>query len=64
MAFAGGYTDQAHFSREVRELSGQTPSELAAQRLPESGEMLPQTGTEHFDETAPCSRAKLYDALR
>jgi AraC-like DNA-binding protein len=55
VAFAGGYTDQAHFSREVRELSGQTPSELAAQLLPESGGMLAQTGTEHFDKTGPRS---------
>jgi AraC-like DNA-binding protein len=40
VAFAGGYTDQAHFSREVRDLSGQTPSQLAARLLPESGGML------------------------
>ena len=39
VALAGGYTDQAHFSREVRALSGQTPSDLAAQLLPESGGM-------------------------
>lgn len=40
VAFAGGYADQAHFSREIRQLSGQTPSELAARLLPESGGML------------------------
>ena len=39
LALAGGYHDQAHFSREVRALSGQPPSELAAQLLPESGGM-------------------------
>ncbi len=39
VALAGGYSDQAHFSREVRALSGQPPSELAAQLLPESGGM-------------------------
>jgi AraC-like DNA-binding protein len=37
LAFDAGYHDQAHFSREVRALSGQTPTELSAQLLPESG---------------------------
>ena len=40
VALAGGYSDQAHFSREVRALSGQSPGKLAAQLLPESGGML------------------------
>ena len=39
VALAGGYNDQAHFSREVRALSGQSPSKLALQLLPESGGM-------------------------
>jgi AraC-like DNA-binding protein len=39
IAFDTGYHDQAHFSREVRALSGQTPSELAQHLLPESGGM-------------------------
>jgi AraC-like DNA-binding protein len=39
VALTSGYHDQAHFSREVRALSGQTPSELAGHLLPESGGM-------------------------
>ena len=39
LALAGGYSDQAHFSREVRALSGQAPNELAAHLLPVSGGM-------------------------
>jgi AraC-like DNA-binding protein len=39
VALAAGYHDQAHFSREIRALSGQPPSELATCLLPESGGM-------------------------
>ncbi len=38
-ALACGYYDQAHLTREVRELSGSTPAELARHLLPESGGM-------------------------
>ncbi len=40
VALASGFHDRAHFSREVKDLSGQTPSELASRLLPESGGML------------------------
>lgn len=39
VALSCGYHDQAHFVREVRELSGSTPSQLAAVLLPDSGAM-------------------------
>lgn len=39
VAFDCGYTDQAHLSREIRDLTGQTPIELAARLIPESGGM-------------------------
>jgi len=38
-ALVCGYYDQAHLTREVRELSGQTPRELAGHLLPGSGGM-------------------------
>ncbi len=37
LALAGGYHDQAHLSREIRELAGATPAEIARRSLPESG---------------------------
>ncbi len=40
LAIACGFSDQAHFSREVRALSGQSPSELARRLLPGSGGMV------------------------
>jgi AraC-like DNA-binding protein len=39
VAFDCGYTDQAHLTRDVRDLTGQTPVELAARLIPESGGM-------------------------
>ena len=33
-AFAAGYSDQAHMTREVRRLSGRTPAALLAERAP------------------------------
>jgi AraC-like DNA-binding protein len=34
MAFRAGYADQAHLSRETRDLAGRTPAELRAVRCP------------------------------
>ncbi len=39
VALACGYADQAHLTRDVRELSGSTPVELARSLVPESGAM-------------------------
>lgn len=39
VAFTCGYADQAHLSHEFRELTGQTPMELSARLIPESGGM-------------------------
>lgn len=38
LSFAAGYTDQAHMSREVRRLSGVTPSQLLASGARPAGE--------------------------
>jgi AraC-like DNA-binding protein len=37
VALSCGYADQSHLNHEVREFSGQTPMELAARVIPESG---------------------------
>lgn len=40
VALACGYHDQAHLAREVRQLSGSTPGELARRRVPDAGALL------------------------
>lgn len=40
VALASGYSDQAHFSREVRALCDQSPTELAARLRPATGALL------------------------
>jgi AraC-like DNA-binding protein len=41
LAFAAGYADQAHLTRECRRLSGRTPAELVASGAVAAGERLP-----------------------
>jgi AraC-like DNA-binding protein len=41
LAFAAGYADQAHLTRECRQLSGRTPAELLATGAGPAGERLP-----------------------
>jgi AraC-like DNA-binding protein len=41
LAFAAGYADQAHLTRECRRLSGRTPAELVASGAGAAGERLP-----------------------
>jgi transcriptional regulator GlxA family with amidase domain len=38
LAFAAGYADQAHLTRECRRLAGRTPAELLAAGTPPAGE--------------------------
>jgi AraC-like DNA-binding protein len=40
LALACGYHDQAHLAREVRELSGSTPGELARRLVPDAGALV------------------------
>ena len=40
LAFAAGYADQAHLTRECRRLAGRTPAELVAAGAPAAGERL------------------------
>ena len=42
LAFAAGYADQAHLTRECRRLSGRTPAELVASGAGAAGERLPR----------------------
>jgi AraC-like DNA-binding protein len=44
LAFAAGYADQAHLSRECRRLAGRTPAELLTLRVQPAGERLPWRG--------------------
>jgi AraC-like DNA-binding protein len=44
LAFAAGYADQAHLSRECRRLAGRTPAELVTLGVQPAGERLPWRG--------------------
>jgi AraC-like DNA-binding protein len=47
IAAEAGYADQAHLTRECRQLAGLTPAALARQRIPEQGVIM-QTRTKRF----------------
>ena len=42
LAYAAGYADQAHLTRECRRLSGRTPAEIVASGAGPAGEQLPR----------------------
>jgi AraC-like DNA-binding protein len=44
LAYAAGYADQAHLTRECRRLTGRTPAELVTLRVQPAGERLPWPG--------------------
>jgi AraC-like DNA-binding protein len=44
LAFAAGYADQAHLTRECRRLAGRTPAELVTLGVQPAGERLPWRG--------------------
>jgi AraC-like DNA-binding protein len=44
LAFAAGYSDQAHLTHECRRLAGRTPAELLTLGAPPAGERLPWRG--------------------
>jgi AraC-like DNA-binding protein len=44
LAFAAGYADQAHLTRECRRLAGRTPAELVASGASAAGERVFSVG--------------------